>query len=252
MDKTAETPTHLNNATFEIKIPKVLQKNSTAWNYTDISENAESFSESTSQIPFNVTITGNNKSEESRTTLENSPNSKSNVSNPESTSKTKDLSTNNEVNSKENCELKHKPRSLNQNERTGAPKGSVENNRKMLEKMNISTFTETSQNVESAKVEQAIQTENTSKEKSVAVENNVQNKNKIETGQPFETSVYFDEIIVDGKAEKVDTLRNRAESLLGELPPLISRSNSTFSDLPPLNCKKTNINDLKELMEIGE
>lgn len=81
--------------------------------------------------------------------------------------------------------------------------------------------------------------------------NNAQNRRKIDMENNFGKTVYFEEIIVDGKKEKVGDIRKNESSLLGDLPPLAPKSNSIFSDLPPLNGKKTNINDLKELMDIG-
>lgn len=81
--------------------------------------------------------------------------------------------------------------------------------------------------------------------------NNAQNLRKVDVdNNSFSKTVYFEEIIVDGKLEKVGATKKN-ESLLGDLPPLVPKTNSIFSDLPPLNGKKTNINDLKELMDIG-
>lgn len=88
---------------------------------------------------------------------------------------------------------------------------------------------------------------------SVALQNtnNAQNLRKVDVdNNSIGKTVYFEEIIVDGKLEKVGAAKKN-ESLLGDLPPLVPKTNSIFSDLPPLNGKKTNINDLKELMDIG-
>lgn len=243
----------MNNATFEVNLPKVFHKGTTDdWNDTDISENAESYLQSTSQMPFNVTVTDNYQSEQTFSTLKDSPN---HICNAESTIMTKDASTYNEVNKKDDSELNLMQKTLNKNEKTEAPfKVSMEYSIEKLEQINVSSITEAcNTNVISTKdEEQTIPTENTSKKKSVIiVENNLQNRNKI-VSEPFEKSVYFGEIIVGEKAEKVETLIKKTDSILRELPPLISRSNSIFSDLPPLSCKKTNLNDLKELMQIGE
>ncbi|KAF7991856.1 hypothetical protein HCN44_010657 [Aphidius gifuensis] len=84
----------------------------------------------------------------------------------------------------------------------------------------------------------------------VNTHNNAQYNNKIDIDKNFGKTVYFDEIINDGKNEKIN-LKN-SDTLLGHLPPIVvNKNNSIFSDLPPLNGKKTNINDLKELMDIG-
>lgn len=82
------------------------------------------------------------------------------------------------------------------------------------------------------------------------ITNNVQNKKPVNTGTNFGKTVYFEEIIVDGKRENINAIRN-TESFLQDLPSLDKKTHSILSDLPPLNGKKTNINDLKELMDIG-
>lgn len=80
--------------------------------------------------------------------------------------------------------------------------------------------------------------------------NNVQNM-KIKTDNKLGKTVFFDEIIIDGKKEKVCSNNKSESSLLGDLPPLTTKATSIFGDLPSLNAKKTDINDLKELMDIG-
>lgn len=79
--------------------------------------------------------------------------------------------------------------------------------------------------------------------------NNIKNMKTIEP-MNIGKKVYFDEIIVGGMKEKVTETKND-EFFLGELPPLSTTNNSIFGDLPPLNGKKANMNDLKELMDIG-
>lgn len=61
-------------------------------------------------------------------------------------------------------------------------------------------------------------------------------------------TVFYDEIIVDGRKEKVENV-HKSESML---PPLTPNANSIFNNFPPLNGKKANINDLKELVDIGQ
>lgn len=192
--------------------------------------------DSTSQFPLNVTITDKKKSEIDCNTSLNSK--LKNISNDSI-----DTSEYNEIDSKlltkttDNVDSTEKL--LNENK----------------EKLDQIKLTEEIQinNEPLINEVKTIQTENTSKQKTLnIIENNVQNKKKNLLEKPFEKSVYFDEIIIDGRIEKVDVLLNKSDSLLGELPPLITQTNSIFSDLPPLNCKKTNISDLKQLMQIGE
>lgn len=102
---------------------------------------------------------------------------------------------------------------------------------------------------------QTNQNENISKQNNInslelQIANNVQNKKPINTGNSFGKTVYFKEIIVDGKREDINDICN-TETFLQDLPPLDKKPHSILSDLPPLNGKKTNINDLKELMDIG-
>ncbi|XP_051153533.1 uncharacterized protein LOC127276886 [Leptopilina boulardi] len=230
-------PTRLNNTTFDISIPKLLKNSSSLdCNDTDISEKVEKNNyDSTSQFPLNVTITDKKKSEIDCNTSLNSK--LKNISNDSI-----DTSEYNEIDSKlltkttDNVDSTEKL--LNENK----------------EKLDQIKLTEEIQinNEPLINEVKTIQTENTSKQKTLnIIENNVQNKKKNLLEKPFEKSVYFDEIIIDGRIEKVDVLLNKSDSLLGELPPLITQTNSIFSDLPPLNCKKTNISDLKQLMQIA-
>lgn len=102
---------------------------------------------------------------------------------------------------------------------------------------------------------QANQNEDVSKQNSInslelSIENNVQSKKPVNAGSNFGKTIYFDEIIVGGERKNVSTM-NKAEPFLEGLPTINQKANSIFSDLPPLNGKKANINDLKELMDIG-
>ncbi|KOX80571.1 FGFR1 oncogene partner [Melipona quadrifasciata] len=80
--------------------------------------------------------------------------------------------------------------------------------------------------------------------------NNIQNRKPVNTGNSFGRTVYFEEIIVGGKRENINDIHN-TDTFLQDLPSLDKKSHSILSNLPPLNGKKTNINDLKELMDIG-
>lgn len=249
MDGLDVTPTRLNNATFEISVPKLLKNSSSIdCNDTDISGKVENNVNSTSQFPFNVTITDNKESEKDSNTLQDSLSSKlNNISNAESINAV-DSSAYNEIDSEESCKLLTK----SENDKTDTPEKLLFEDKQNLDEINLTEEIKTNKEPTINEV-QTIQTDNTSKQKSLnVIENNVQNKRKTMLEKPFEKSVYFDEIIIDGRVEKVDVLLNKSDSLLGELPPLISQSNSIFSDLPPLNCKKPNISDLKQLMQIGE
>ncbi|CAL1677649.1 unnamed protein product [Lasius platythorax] len=84
----------------------------------------------------------------------------------------------------------------------------------------------------------------------LSIENNVQSKRPINAGNNFGKTIYFDEIIVGGERKIVSTM-NEAKPFLESLPTINQKANSIFSDLPPLNGRKANINDLKELMNIG-
>ena len=102
---------------------------------------------------------------------------------------------------------------------------------------------------------QTNQNENISKQNNInslelQIVNNIQNKKPVSTGNSFGKTVYFEEIIVDGKRENINDIHN-TDTFLQDLPSLDKKSHSILSNLPPLNGKKTNINDLKELMDIG-
>lgn len=66
-------------------------------------------------------------------------------------------------------------------------------------------------------------------------------------------TMFFDEIIVDGKKERIENA-HKHEPMFDQLPPLKApKSNSIFGNLPPLNGKKeANINDVKQIMERGK
>ncbi|KAL7300470.1 hypothetical protein TKK_0006821 [Trichogramma kaykai] len=64
-------------------------------------------------------------------------------------------------------------------------------------------------------------------------------------------TLYFDEIIVDGTSEKV-TEKKDVESFVGQSSNTPYSNTSNLGDLPPLNGKKTHMNDLKELMDIAK
>jgi hypothetical protein len=83
----------------------------------------------------------------------------------------------------------------------------------------------------------------------IQTSNNVKNKKHIEQITNIGNIVYFDKRIVDGTKEKITGSHN--SEILDEMSSLPSINNTIFTDLPPLNGKKTNMNDLKDLMDIG-
>lgn len=102
---------------------------------------------------------------------------------------------------------------------------------------------------------QANQNEDVTKQNSInslelSIENNVQSKKPVNAGSNLGKTIYFDEIIIGGERKNVSTM-NEAEPFLENLPSINQKANSIFGDLPPLNGKKANINDLKELMNIS-
>ncbi|XP_015117663.1 FGFR1 oncogene partner [Diachasma alloeum] len=250
LNKTTDTSA-LNNATFEVIVPNIIHKDSVSFsNDNDSSEKGESVSDMSQDMPINVTIT-DKKVNNSETNIDKtSSNAMIDTSScelrnesRESTSLTKinDKTGNNNLDDTENnqnadaCpinETKDTSNSLNKSEHfikfddTIGDSGGIRN-----------------EEISKTKVRKDVELQNT---------NNAQNRRKIDGENNFSKTVFFDEIIADGKREKVGSGGGRkGESLLGDLPPIGARGNSIFSDLPPLNGKKTNINDLKEIMDMG-
>lgn len=133
-------------------------------------------------------------------------------------------------NVQENCIALEK--SVNESSRTdAAPKSEKA----------LTTKTDTLQNKESNKNKKTLTEVQSTNEK---------NKKQTQLLNNSGKTVYFDEIVVDGVKDKItDTKKN--DLLLGNLPPLLPTNNSVLSDLPPFNDKKANMNDLKQLMDIG-
>lgn len=255
-NKTDTTETNITNTTFEISIPKVLNNESTSLsNDNDISDNLESVSQQSPKLPINVTITEKKNKEtsvhvsldelnyEKQDSLKNSTTSEYNEEN-------------NGIDSKGN-------NSMNFDTLPTSPNGTMINH--TTKETEIDTLIQTSllnKTEPLIKFDESIitemqtnQNEDINKQNNInslelQIVNNVQNKKPVNTGNSFGKTVYFEEIIVDGKRENINDIHNN-DTFLQDLPPLDKKSHSILSNLPPLNGKKTNINDLKELMDIG-
>ncbi|KAK0094916.1 hypothetical protein PV326_009635 [Microctonus aethiopoides] len=258
LSKLSETSTNFNNATFEVSVPKIVHKDSTSLsNDNDSSDKAESVSDINQEVPINVTITDKKLSDNSTNNLLNDNSNydlrnrslcvNSSFENTSEPDKIDEMGNNNLHINSVNSTI------ANQIIAATSPENETDNPSKLLNKTDhLIKFDES---VEVNNEEQITLNENASKSKIInSVElqntNNAQNRRIVDVENNFGSTVYFDEIIADGKKEKIVGTR-KTESLLGELPPLGPKSNAFFSDLPPLNGKKTNINDLKALMEIG-
>ncbi|XP_044599265.1 probable serine/threonine-protein kinase DDB_G0276461 isoform X1 [Cotesia glomerata] len=272
--KSCET-SNINNETFDVSIPQVVHKESTSLsNDNDSSEKAESISDFSQEIPINVTITDKKTSGKILTNalIDTSSCEVHNKSLRENTSSENDCETDknklddNETGNNNLSTSSHNNSSPTQNNQnsptTNCPSYGKKNDNESKKLLNKSEHlikfdesnvveSELDSNEESkSKITAAVTTTAVS---SVELQNtnNAQNLRKVDVdNNSFSKTVYFEEIIVDGKLEKVGATKKN-ESLLGDLPPLVPKTNSIFSDLPPLNGKKTNINDLKELMDIG-
>lgn len=224
-------------------------------NDNDISDNLESVSQQSPKLPINVTITEKKNKEtsvhvsldelnyEKQDSLKNSTTSEYNEEN-------------NGIDSKGN-------NSMNFDTLSTSPNGTIMNH--TTKETEIDTLIQTSllnKTEPLIKFDESIitemqtnQNEDINKQNNInslelQIVNNVQNKKPVNTGNSFGKTVYFEEIIVDGKRENINDIHNN-ETFLQDLPPLDKKSHSILSNLPPLNGKKTNINDLKELMDIG-
>ncbi|XP_031827536.1 uncharacterized protein LOC116424794 [Nomia melanderi] len=258
-NKTDENATNIANATFEISIPKVLHKETTSLSNNNISSKLESVSQQSPKLPINVTIKDNKSKEISfddisvdQSNCEKQSDSLRKNSISESSQK------DNGIDSKGNNNMHFDTLSV-------SPNGTTTVMNHMTEETEINTTIQTNllnKTEPLIKFDESIvtelqtnQTEDINKQNNInslelQMTNNVQNKKSVNTGNSFGKTVYFEEIIVDGKRENINTIHN-TESFLQDLPSLDKKSQSILSDLPPLNGKKTNINDLKELMDIG-
>lgn len=258
-----ESSTSFSNATFEVSVPKLLQSKTLSLsndNDNDLSEKLDSLREQSLKPQINVTIK-EKKSKDGCT--DKNLMEKSNCeeqTNPLRSSTISEYRKNNDdgidCKGNNNIDFDKLPTS---------PNGTSTATNRMIQETEIDTPNQTSllnKTEPLIKFDESIVTEvqtnqneditkqNNINSFEIQIANNVQNKKSANTGNSFGKTVYFEEIIVDGMKENINAIRN-TESFLQDLPPLDQKTNSIFSDLPPLNGKKPNINDLKELMDIG-
>ncbi|XP_076686607.1 uncharacterized protein LOC143378630 isoform X1 [Andrena cerasifolii] len=260
LNKTDETVTNIANATFEISIPKVLHNETASLsNDNDSSDKLESVSQESSKHPINMTITDKENKGMSLDdiSIDGSNCEQRNDSLRKSTT-SESTGKNDGIDSKGNNNMHFDTLST-------SPNGTTTVMNHMTKETEIDTPIQTNllnKTEPLIKFDESIvteaqtdQNEDISKQNNInslelQIANNVQNKKAVTTGNSFGKTVYFEEIIVDGKRENINAIHN-TESFLQDLPSLDKKSHSILSDLPPLNGKKTNINDLKELMDIG-
>lgn len=232
-----------------MSVPKIVHNESvSSLNDNDFSEKLESISEHSPKVPINVTITDKkckdpqlyniltetldhheHQSRESTTEIEGIKDDRNNVHSDNNAENSPGSTMNNTV---EKIDTVCNP--------TG-PLNKSESLIKFDDSVLLDTQTNQNENI----IKQ-----NSINSSELSVENNVQSKKPVNTGNNLGKTIYFDEIIVGGERKNVSTI-NRAESFLESLPAINQKANSIFGDLPPLNGKKANINDLKELMDIG-
>lgn len=253
-DETDEASTHFANATFEVSVPKIIHNESvSSSNDNDFSEKLESISEQSPKVPINVTITDKKCKDpptgadiltdtsdcdkrqsslrESTTDVDGiEGNRNNNINFDKSTTSLHGASTTNDVAQETDNIMSNRINPFNKSE--------------SLIKFDDSIVIDTQAN------QKDITKQNSVNSLELSIENNVQSKRPINAGNNFGKTIYFDEIIVGGEHKIVSTM-NEAKPFLESLPTINQKANSIFSDLPPLNGRKANINDLKELMNIG-
>ncbi|XP_011644154.1 FGFR1 oncogene partner-like isoform X1 [Pogonomyrmex barbatus] len=255
-DETDEASTNFANATFEVSVPKIIHTESvSSSNDNDSSEKLDSISEQSPKVPINVTITDKKCKDppiDTDVMTDMSDYDKRQFSLRESTTDTDGIegNRNNNVNFDKKSTANPHSTCTATNDVAKETDSIVTSNQlsplnKSLIKFDDSIVIET----------QANQNEDITKQNNInslelSIENNVQSKKLVNAGSNFGKTIYFDEIIVDGERKNVSTM-NKAEPFLESLPTINQKANSVFSDLPPLNGKKANLNDLKELMNIG-
>ncbi|XP_018356593.1 PREDICTED: FGFR1 oncogene partner-like isoform X1 [Trachymyrmex septentrionalis] len=250
-DVTNEDSTNFANATFEVSVPKIFHNESVSSN-----EILESISEQSPKVPINVTIT-DKKSKDTPTgadvVTDTSDYDKHQSSLRESTMDTDRIegNRNNNVNFDKNTSNPHDTCTATNYVAQETDSTVTSNQMSPLSKSeslikfddSIVIDTQENQNKDVTK-------QNSINSLELSIENNVQSKKSVNAGSNFGKTIYFDEIIVGGERKNVSTM-NKTEPFLEGLPTINQKANSIFSDLPPLNGKKANINDLKELMDIG-
>ncbi|XP_066602921.1 homeobox protein 3-like [Prorops nasuta] len=255
-EKIGEASNNFANTTYDVSVSNIMQNESISFsNDNDLSEKLESPSEQSPQIPINVTITEKKKVELTQITAsdnESHGNSlRENINeNHETKEDNADNKGNNNLHFEKNSENLNKTITIT-NHLQKETETEVLNQTASLNKteplikfdVSISSELQTNQSPDITK-------QNNKNSLDLQISNNVQNKKPVSTGNNFGKTVYFEEIIIDGRRGNISTMHN-AESCLNNASTLEHNHNSIFGDLPPLNGKKANINDLKELINIG-
>lgn len=260
-DETDEASTNFANATFEVSVPKIIHNESvSSSNDNDSSEKLESVSEQSPKVPINVTIT-DKKCKDPPTgadvvTSDTSDYDKHQSSLRESTTDTDGIegNRNNNINFDKSTANPHGTCTATSSD-VGAQETDntvTSNQMSPLNKSESLIKFDDPITIDTQANQNDVTKQNSINSLELSIENNVQSKRPPTNpaGGNFGKTIYFDEIIVGGERKNVSTM-NKAEPFLEGLPTINQKANSIFSDLPPLNGKKANINDLKELMDIG-
>ncbi|XP_063978474.1 uncharacterized protein DDB_G0283357-like isoform X2 [Diachasmimorpha longicaudata] len=249
LNKTSETTT-LNNATFEVTAPKIIHKDSVSFsNDNDSSDKGESVSDMSQDMPINVTITDKKVNNSDKNIDKTSTNAMTETSSCELRNESRDSTSLTKINDKTGNN-NHDDAESNENTNPSSINDTKSTSNSLNDSEHFIKFDDTiedsggvrNEEISKSKARKDVELQNT---------NNAQNRRKIDGENNFSKSVFFDEIIADGKREKVGNPAGNKGSLLGDLPAIGARGNSIFGDLPPLNGKKTNINDLKKIMDMG-
>lgn len=246
---------HFANATFEVSVPKIIHTESmSSSNDNDFSEKLENISEQSPKVPINVTITDKQCKD---SPIDPDVTDTSDYDKRQSSLRENIMDIDGiEGNKNNNVHFDKNTTSLHgacttANDMAKETDNIIISNRinpfnksESLIKFDDSIVIDTQTN------QKDITKQNSINSLELSIENNVQSKRPINARNNFGKTIYFDEIIVGGEHKIVSTM-NEAKPFLESLPTINQKSNSIFSDLPPLNGKKANINDLKELMNIG-
>lgn len=250
-DETDETSTNFANATFEVSVPKIIHSESvSSSNDNDSSEKLESISEQNPKVPINVTITDKKCKDPATTDVV------TDTSDKQQSTLRENITDNDGIENNRNNNVNFDKISICATSNVAAQgndtvttsnQPSPLNKSESLIKFDDSIVIDTQ-----ADQKKDITKQNSINNLELSLGNNVhmQHKKPINSGGNFGKTIFFDEIIVDGERKNVSTM-NKAESFLEDLPAINQNAGSIFGDLPPLNGKKANINDLKELMDIG-
>ncbi|KAJ8668833.1 hypothetical protein QAD02_000097 [Eretmocerus hayati] len=236
LDRTNDTSVNPANATFDVSVPKILQKDCSTVS-TDTSDKLDSNSKSDLPLPINVTI---NKKHDIENAADENCNKSENDLHQSLPSRHENHKNFIGDLSKERSVVLENDTALNND------------NSHDMKVVNQATFNKSSN--KSITIQQKghkNQSDQTSKSHNRTSESHNEKIEKpVEPYSQKGKTIYFDEIVIDGLTGKIDD--KQQTSVLGELPSLSRTINSSVSDLPPLNGEKANINDLKELMDLAQ